>query len=220
MVPHRWGHVVRLRDLPQVHGGNLLWLTASDVDPVELGAELRALGLVKLRIEDDALGARVRASPALAGLRFDHLVVMALQAPRASAPQVPVREATPAEATHAWRTDWGESDAPPEVAAQLVAYRERLMAAGGRVFVAGDADGHASLFEAPGSAQVEDVFTREAQRGRGIGLAIVCAAVDAARAADPERFVFLIAEQHATGLYERAGFRAVGWCWEATREDT
>ena len=82
--------------------------------------------------------------------------------------------------------------------------------AGSRHFLARDATGEplgtARLMP---SGQIGRMAVLRELRGHGIGAKLLAAAVEAAHAADYER-VFLHAQTHATGFYERQGFRATG----------
>lgn len=197
-------------------------MTATDVPGDALVAELRSLGLPKVRVVDDLLGARVAPALRAAGMEAGPIVLMALRRPHDREPD-PAADARPAgidEAVAAWTLDWTEAGQPEEVVRQLVEVRRRLAQDGARPYLAGGLDCHASLFTSPGVAQVEDVHTRTVARGRGLAYAVIARAIADARAADPDAFVFLVAEPHATGLYEKLGFDEIGRCWEADVAET
>jgi GNAT superfamily N-acetyltransferase len=110
-----------------------------------------------------------------------------------------------------------------EVIEQLVASRSALgRAMPARFFVAaapGEPDaGVATLYSDGTIAQVEDVRTLEAFRGRGLARAVCVAATEAALDAGHD-LVFLVAddEDWPKDLYARLGFEAVGHPWSFTR---
>jgi GNAT superfamily N-acetyltransferase len=97
---------------------------------------------------------------------------------------------------------------------QLLELEERFGAAGGdRWFAAPPADPTSAcrLLSGAGIAQVEDVGTLEAARGRGLAQSVVLAALDAARALEPE-LIFLCADADDWPqlLYAKLGFETVG----------
>jgi ribosomal protein S18 acetylase RimI-like enzyme len=77
---------------------------------------------------------------------------------------------------------------------------------------------YCELYVHEGSAQVEDVNTREAWRNRGGGRAVVLAAAAAARAAGAD-LVWLAADADdwPQQLYARLGFELVGSSWQCTK---
>ncbi|MEZ4237807.1 MAG: GNAT family N-acetyltransferase [Myxococcota bacterium] len=108
--------------------------------------------------------------------------------------------------------------APPDEAADAAralgpAYDLRwllrgLAAGGGTILAAregGRIVGAVAVCRRPGEARLRELWVAPAQRGRGLGAALLDAAV--AHAGD--RRVVVAAEDAAVGLYERAGFRAV-----------
>jgi ribosomal protein S18 acetylase RimI-like enzyme len=76
-------------------------------------------------------------------------------------------------------------------------------------FVDGEPAAVCELYEHDGVAQVEDVFTREEHRGRGLARAVVLAAAGAARDAE---LVWLVTDEADTvwRMYEKLGFDRVG----------
>jgi GNAT superfamily N-acetyltransferase len=109
----------------------------------------------------------------------------------------------------------------PEVVGEILASRAAFArVTPARFFVAaapGEPDaGHATLYSDGTVAQVEDVRTLEAFRGRGLARAVCVAAIDAALAAGHE-LVFIVAddEDWPKDLYGRLGFEPVGrpWCF-------
>jgi GNAT superfamily N-acetyltransferase len=97
---------------------------------------------------------------------------------------------------------------------QLLELEDRFGVAGGdRWFAAPPEDPTSAcrLLSGPGIAQVEDVGTLEAARGRGLAQAVVRAALSAAQALDPE-LIFLCADgtDWPQLMYAKLGFEAVG----------
>ncbi|HEX5762648.1 MAG TPA: GNAT family N-acetyltransferase [Solirubrobacterales bacterium] len=130
-----------------------------------------------------------------------------------------VRRATPADATavarllHDFNTEFGE---PTPGAATLAERAERMLAAGElTVLLGGDGpDGIAQLrfspsiwSDAPG-AYLEELYVAPARRGRGMGRALLEAAMETAREAGADHIDLNTAEtdEAARGLYESAGF--------------
>jgi ribosomal protein S18 acetylase RimI-like enzyme len=101
------------------------------------------------------------------------------------------------------------------VAAQLLAGRERLAAFTDARFFVGAADGVdasvCTLYFDGAVAQIEDVVALRAYRGRGLGRAVVHAALDAALAAGHD-VVFIVADDAdwPKRLYRKLGFEPVG----------
>jgi ribosomal protein S18 acetylase RimI-like enzyme len=158
------------------------------------------------------------------GYRGERHVLMALRRPRDREPEPGLaREASEAEleAVEAATTREAPHGAEPAVVAALTAGRRRLHAAApGTRYVVGAVDGthaaHATLYAEGAIAQVEDVATLAAFRGRGLARAVVSLACDLA-AGHP--LVFLVADDDdwPKDLYARLGFDPVGLAWAFTR---
>jgi GNAT superfamily N-acetyltransferase len=109
-----------------------------------------------------------------------------------------------------------------DVVEQLLAMRAAVArVARARYFVAaadGVDAGHATLYSDGVVAQVEDVGTVSAMRGRGLARAAVSAAVEAAVDAGHE-LVFIVADDDdwPKQLYAKLGFDPVGIPWSVTR---
>jgi ribosomal protein S18 acetylase RimI-like enzyme len=130
-----------------------------------------------------------------------------------------VRRAGPEDAPdvarllHDFNTEFGE---PTPGVAKLAERVERLIAAGAvTVLLVGDGpDGLAQLrlnpsvwSDAPG-AYLEELYVAPARRGRGMGRALLNAAMEAAREAGADHIDLNTGEtdEAARGLYESAGF--------------
>ncbi|HEV8153857.1 MAG TPA: GNAT family N-acetyltransferase [Solirubrobacteraceae bacterium] len=211
---------------------NTLHVTAplkADVDAGALTGELDRLygGLAHRRVvvDDDATGRRLADGLRDRGYACSAELVMALSAPRD-------RESAGADAGECSSDDLGAVERAfmraegraEDLIDELLAMRGALWAArpGTRWFVA-RADGRpgasATLYSDGTVAQVEDVGTLPELRGRGLGRAVVCAAVDAAVAAGHE-LVFLVADADdwPRNLYAKLGFREIGREWACLRE--
>ena len=109
-----------------------------------------------------------------------------------------------------WQPDADEKTVSEMNAANLL----QVKAANSRIFGIvedGEVVSSAQLFSDGGTAQVEDVATLPAYRGRGHAKALVNRAVEEAVAGNHE-FIFLVAEGHdwPKKLYNRLGFEQVG----------
>ena len=108
------------------------------------------------------------------------------------------------------------------MADQLLQSRSACGRAGRARYFVGAADGvdgcHATLYSDGVIAQVEDIGTITALRGRGLARAVCCAAVDAALEAGHE-LIFVVAddEDWPKDLYGKLGFDPVGKAWNCTR---
>jgi GNAT superfamily N-acetyltransferase len=132
-------------------------------------------------------------------------LVMALRRGPDSPAERPVREVD-AETYERFRTPFA---AVPEIA-ELPARTARVVDV--RFFCAFESEepvAACELYRHGDVAQVEDVFTLEAYRGRGHARAVVLAAVEAAAGAD---LVFLFTDESETvwQLYEKLGFETIG----------
>ena len=227
--PFGFGTAVMTPELPLRHDSNFLYadrLTA-DATAAELAAEAdRILGEAGYAHRvitcpgDDA--ARLADDFRALEWNVDRHLLMVLRRP-------PEREADTARVTQVdadtlrpfrmafIRTyPWGTA----AVAEQLAAWKTRI--AGDVRFYAVLDDGEpvaaTDLYLSDGDAQVEDVATHEAHRGRGHATALVQRAVDDAHAAGAE-FVFLVAdsEDWPQHLYRSLGFDDAGGYWKFFR---
>lgn len=230
-APHPLGLALRDDAVPRAHVLNMLWVTATSVTADGLLAALEAthagLGHRKAQIDDDALGAVLAPRMRAAGFASERHLVMALGRPRDRDP-APGLASEVDEANHASLeaavTREHPHGAEEEVVEQLARARAAIRAAapGGTRFFAGaeggtDAAAQVTLLRGQGVAQVEDVATLEAHRGRGLARAVCSAAIDAA---GPAALVFLVADDGdwPKDLYAKLGFDPVGAIWAFTRE--
>jgi GNAT superfamily N-acetyltransferase len=212
--PHEYGTSVQCTFMPTFWFFNSLRVEGPDPG-VSADALVHAADVVQghlahrlVEVEDEAAGARLRpgfealgwAAEALAWLRLDE-----------QPPAGPELEEVPFPETRALRLEWaGQSvwaeDA--ETARRFSKHEDRtaelrgsraLMAPGGVGFVSFRRDGD--------TAEIEQVFVTEAERGRGTGGALVTAAIHAAGA--HETFIVADDEGDSKRLYQRIGFRDV-----------
>ena len=224
---HALGEAFFHDELPRVWVLNQLSVDA-DTDADGLIAALDALyaDLPHRRafVERPDVGERLAPALRAAGWLVERDVFMVLRRDRdrAALPGLAreVDEAT-IRAVEA-RTIAEEPYGEPAVIEQLLASRSRFGRAGrARYFVAaGDGvDGcHATLYSDGVVAQIEDVGTLKAMRGRGLARAACSAALDAATEAGHE-LVFIVAddEDWPKDLYAKLGFDPVGRPWAFTR---
>jgi ribosomal protein S18 acetylase RimI-like enzyme len=227
--PCRFGTVALTPELPLRHDSNFVFAdrlppeaTAADLaEEVERVLGAAGLGHRTVTVPDPGAGRLADGFRAL-GWSAGRSVVMAHRR-RAE------REVDTARVTEVGNDDlrafreaftqtypWGT----PEVARQLAEWKRHI---GGTVrFFAVLEDGEpvaaTDLYLSDSDAQVEDVATLEAHRGRGHASAVVVRAVEEARAAGAD-LVFLVAdaEDWPKELYRRLGFDEVGFYWKYLR---
>jgi GNAT superfamily N-acetyltransferase len=209
----------------------LVWaLNAVRVEDPELGAERAeraaeraqtTLGHRKLLVHDAQAGAGLAPRLAERGWNVTRLAVLVKSADP-DRPAEPGRAAEPPEAVGAatlaaFRREqpfgW-QNEAIRQLAEMDARYTRSLRA---RSFVA-PADRPASacrLYSRDGVAQVDEVGTLEAHRGRGLARATVLAACDAAAAGGHDlTFLLTDAADWPQRLYERLGFEEIGSVYE------
>jgi len=151
------------------------------------------------------------------GWKPDHFLFMVYRGGGEPADTARVEEVEPRrlrrlreEIIREWQPDADEKTVSDMNAANVL----QVKAANSRIFgivEAGEVVSSAQLFSDGGTAQVEDVATLPAYRGRGHAKALVNRAVEEAVAGNHE-FIFLVAEGHdwPKKLYNRLGFEEVG----------
>jgi GNAT superfamily N-acetyltransferase len=174
-------------------------------------------------VEDPEVGELLAPALRTAGWLVERDVFMVLRRDRDRSPEPglarEVDEATirAVEAQTIGEEPYGE----PAIVEQLLGSRAAFGRAGNaRYFVAAreGVDGcHATLYSDGVVAQIEDVGTLRAMRGRGLARAACSAALDAAIAAGHE-LVFIVAddEDWPKELYAKLGFDPVGRPWAFT----
>jgi ribosomal protein S18 acetylase RimI-like enzyme len=226
-VDHPLGEAFFDEALPAVWVLNMLAVDA-DTDAAELMSALDELyGHLAHRrayVERPDIGARLAPAVRAAGWLVEHEVYSVLRRDR-DRPAAPglareVDEPTvrAVEAQTIAEQPFGE----PAVVGQLLASRSAFGRAGRARYFVARADGvnacHATLYSDGVIAQVEDVATLTAFRGRGLARAACSAAIDAGLEARHE-LVFIVADDDdwPKELYAKLGFDPVGRPWSFTR---
>lgn len=217
----RHGTALVTEELPLVWALNALRVEDAGAGALELEREAERLqghlGHRKLVVYDERAGTALAPDLAARGWRVYRLLVMARRRPSEKAvPADLAAEASrpvAAEALAAFRREqrFGWQD---EAVEQLAAMDDRYTRAlGARDFVA-PARAPAAVCRLYGdgrTAQVDEVGTLAAQRGRGLASAVVLAACDAAEAAGTDlAFLLTDAGDWPQALYRRLGFEAIG----------
>lgn len=175
-------------------------------------------------VESEEVGERLAAD--MRGARWlverDVFMVLRRERDRAAAPGLAREVDEPTIRAVEAGTIGEEPYGEPAVVEQLLASRAAFGRAGrARYFVAAS-EGidacHTTLYSDGVVAQIEDVGTLKALRGRGLARAACSAAIDAAIAAGHE-LVFVVAddEDWPKELYAKLGFDPVGRPWAFTR---
>lgn len=220
-----WGLLLLTPSLPRVWDANIALVDRWQGSAEELHAEIdRAHERAGLRhrktvIHDEGLAARVW--PGLAEpdwpLRNRHLVLAQRGEPdRGPDVTIDVAVLTPSDyaAVHAHGIRLEPYGRDEAVVEQLLELDRRVARVFATTYLAAIVDdrpvSYASLYEAGGVAQVEDVLTLPEHRGRGLARAVVLEAVRRARA-NGAGLVFLVADagDWPRLLYARLGFEQV-----------
>jgi GNAT superfamily N-acetyltransferase len=232
VIPFRFGAAYFNDSYPLVWDLNALLVSGPHpVDPGELAAEAELLhtdaGHAHRRadVTDDAVGAGLERFFRRLGWRIDRTLVMAYRgegerpADPAAAVEVERDDLLPFRTASARAEPWATDD---EVVRQVVEAGLLWEQAGNARHFAVVADGEpvaaAELYSDGRIAQVEDVVTLPAHRGRGYGSAVVARAVEEALAAGHD-LVFLCADEGdwPKELYTGLGFEPIGRTWSFLR---
>jgi ribosomal protein S18 acetylase RimI-like enzyme len=227
LEPWEHGTIVRCARLPDYWDFNLLRV---EEDP---GADAEALVAVadaaladaahrRIDIEPLEFAERLRPDFGAMGWLTERLVWMLHDgsAPESSGLSV---DEVGYDAVHELREAWHREDFPDhDPSAYHAQARELALSRGSRVLAArrdGEPIGFAQLERDPTGSEVAQVFVRPEARGEGLGTALTTAAIAAARAADPDGDLWIVAddEDRPKELYARLGFRPVWRMMEATR---
>ena len=218
--PFRWGTAYLDERFPLRWDSNLLWVEGSleGVRADELAAEAdRILGGAGLShrnivLDDAATADRLAPRFIALGYGWDRILTMVRRAEPDRASDAPVEEVdvdtfVPIVSGAIRHESYATSE---EVVDQLAGHRRVLAEAGARFFVA-HADGvpasRCELYMGDGVAQVEDVGTLEAFRGRGLARTVVLRAVREARASGCDLvYLHADAEDWPKALYGKLGF--------------
>jgi len=154
----------------------------------------------------------LRASFAPYGYASERLVWMRHETARPDVPGGIAIEEVPYDTVRPLRLGWFAEDFPEaQLGGHLAEAREVGLRLGARVFAVmdgGDPLGYAQLDGLGQSAEITQVYVRADHRGRGIGTALTCAAIDAAGDVD-ELWIVGDDEGRPKDLYARLGFRPV-----------
>lgn len=220
VIPFELGAALQSDDLPRVYDANLLrldrGLERASADELERHAESiqGALGHRKLLLPDGADAERLAAELSRRGWSIARTVVMAYAGARGRAQGPVTAEQVDPRAVRGARMEalGGRS---VDVQSQVADYTERLgEAAGGRIFAAfvdGRVASFCTLLEGDGIGEIDEVTTLERVRRRGLGTAVVEAALQASLAAGHD-LTFLVAadDDWPKNWYRRLGFEPIG----------
>jgi ribosomal protein S18 acetylase RimI-like enzyme len=230
--PFRFGEALFTDSLPRVWDANLLRVErangasaaelAAEADRVQGGAGLQHR---KLAVLDAREGERLAPGFQELGWNATRFLFMAhrgkpTRVPAASAVEVEADVPRPLRERIARDEPWARGE---EDVRQVLESAKRIAAAGSARYFAvleeGAVASCADLYSDGQTAQIEDVATLPAFRGRGYASAVVLAALAAARR-DRHDFVFLVADEGdwPKELYARLGFEPLGRTFEFLRK--
>ncbi len=227
VVEEEWGTAFLTPSLPQVWDTSWLAIERTGLPAAELVAlgdrVLGGAGFAHrtLLLCDEADGERVAPEfEALPGWEVERVRYMLWRGeggrnPSATVAEVPLAEILPLRRQLLREEMPADTGLLEQTLDQLLEMDRRFGEAGGDRWFAALAEGEPAaacrLLAGDGIAQVEDVGTLEAARERGLGKAVVLAALAAARALGPE-LIFLSADagDWPQLMYERLGFETVG----------
>ena len=228
--PHPLGLLLFDDARPRVWVHNQLHVTgpAGDIDDLVRTLDEHYGGLEHRRVvvEDEFEGERLADGFRDRGWEVDATVYMALREPRDRDPDASLAAEVSAEEQRAVeRETLGEEPfaKDPEVREMLVDARAaRQASVGGCRYIGGLVDGrhvgNTTVYIDGDIAQVEDVATLRAYRGRGVARAMVSLATDVARDTDAE-LIWIAADDNdwPKELYAKLGFRPMGRIFSFTR---
>jgi GNAT superfamily N-acetyltransferase len=198
------------------HPGATVDALAAEADAVQA-----AFGHRKLVVHDEDLGARLASGFETLGWNVFRILIMLRRRepdrPPGAGAAAEVSRAVGAATLEAFRREqpFGWQDEAVRQLAEMDARYDRVL--GGRDFAAppGDPACACRLYAHDGIAQVDEVGTLEARRGRGYARATVAAAADAA-ARDGYGSVFMVtdAADWPQKLYRSLGFDEIGATYE------
>ncbi len=221
----RHGTAMLTPSLPLVWQVNAIRVEDADAEPDELMADAdrvqAAFGHRKLVVHDEALGARLAPALGRAGWNVFRVLIMLRRRPPEREPEpglgAEVSRDAGAATLAAFRREqpFGWQD---EAVRQLAEMDRRYGEALGARDFAAPPDEPASacrLYTHEGLAQVDEVGTLQARRGRGYARAAVAAAADTAAAEGAEQ-VFMVtdAADWPKELYRSLGFDEIGATYE------
>ena len=212
--PHEYGTSVQCTFMPTFWFFNSLRVEGPDTG-VSADGLVHAADVVQghlahrlVEVEDEAAGRRLRPGFEALGWAAERLAWLELEGVPAGAPEL---EEVPFPETRPLRLEWASGslwDTDPEARERFSEHEDRTAELrGSRALLAPGHIGFVSFRRDGDTAEIEQVFVTESQRGRGIGGALVTAAVHAAGAAE----TYIVADDNGDSkrLYERLGFRLV-----------
>jgi ribosomal protein S18 acetylase RimI-like enzyme len=185
----------------------------------ELQASLRHR---KVMIADEDAGARVAEELKDRGWRYYTLVTMAYRGPRERKPVTAAEQVDPRAVRGARGQALEDGTRDAEARDQIVAFTELMASvAPTRLFAAwagGEIGAFCALFQQDGLGQIDEVTAIEQYRRRGLGTAVVEAAIHASLA-DADELTFLVADEGdwPKDWYTRLGFEPIGRRYELLR---
>jgi ribosomal protein S18 acetylase RimI-like enzyme len=222
------GAAVYSDDLPRVYDANVIrverGLGRMSADDLEsLAEQLQGeLGHRKLMLPGGEAADALAAELGRRGWSSTRTVVMEYAGPRERDPILAARaEQVDPRAVYGARMA-ALTGRSTDVQRQVADYTQRMgEAANGRVFasfVDGEVAAFCALLEGDGLGEIDEVTTLERFRGRGLGTAVVEAALAASFAAGHDlTFLVAAADDWPLDWYARMGFEAIGTRWEIYR---
>jgi ribosomal protein S18 acetylase RimI-like enzyme len=215
--PWEFGTVVRTTRYPSYFDFNVVRIERKPdigVDALVAFAD-RALGEHahrRIDFELSDVAEPLRASFAPYGYASERLLWMRHETARPKISDGIAVEEVPYDTVRPLRMGWFAEDFPEaQLGAHLAEAREVGLLLGARILAVMDGEdpvGYAQLERLGRSAEITQVYVRPEHRGRGIGTALTCAAIDASGDVD-ELWIVADDEGRPKRLYTRMGFRPV-----------
>jgi len=206
--------------LPKVYDLNFLAVdlgaatTAGElVDEAETILGPRGFGHRKIEV-DDELGLSVTPWFREQGWRVEELLVMPHSQPAPSVDLARVEEVEPEVLVAIWQAGMRRDIGDPDTVAQLVrshlGRRDGVDVRNFATRVDGRVASYCELFSDGRTGQIESVMTEQEFRGRGLGKAVVAAALAASQ--ELHDFTFLVADANdwPREMYRKLGFEPAG----------
>jgi GNAT superfamily N-acetyltransferase len=212
--PHEYGTSVQCTFMPTFWFFNSLRVEGPDTG-VSADALVHAADVVQghlahrlVEVDNEAAGARLRGGFEALGWAAEALAWLRLDGQPADAPEM---EEIRFPETRALRLEWAATSpwgVDIETARRFSEQEDRTAELrGSRALIAPGGVGFVSFRREGDTAEIEQVYVTESERGRGTGGALVTAAVHAAGA--PETYIVADDNGDSKRLYERLGFQHV-----------
>jgi ribosomal protein S18 acetylase RimI-like enzyme len=218
------GAVLFTDAVPRVYDANFVRLddvSGLSADDAELLVDSLQHDLRHRRLLLPGDGAGIAEELVRRGWSASRIATMEYTGPRERGGDPPDAELVDSRAIRGAR-EAATADRDPDLTQQIADYTERLAAANDGLVFAAFADGEigafCALFEDEGAAEIDEVTTLDRFRRRGLGTAVVEAALRTALAHRAD-LVFLNADATDWPMrwYERLGFRTIGRRFEVYR---